>query len=192
MFFRRLIRTQSHLLFHAPIQEVVQPGPGDEVVCTAISVDTIGQQRALADSLVQLNPDNRLYLADIEKDRITGLVISKNGKPVHYGFVFKSNKTACLLGLPACAALIGNSFTVPQYRGQGLQARSVRARADIALLNGFTAVAAETHPDNHASQRGLTKSGLKLQGRVDLLVLLSCFVVRWRRPAGIPLLGFCL
>lgn len=192
MFFRRLIRRQSHFLFHANILEVLLTETGEGMDFTVISARSIDQQRALADTLVQLNPDNRPYLEDIEKDRIAGLVISEYGKPVHYGFVFKSNKTACLLGLPAGAALIGNSFTLPAYRGRGLQARSVRARAKIAQGNGFTAIAAETSPDNHASQRGLVKSGMALQGRIDLVVVLSCFVIRWRRPAGIPLLGFCL
>jgi len=192
MFFRRLIRRQAHFIFHANIQEAVIPRFDEDMDFTVISARSIGQQRTLTDTLIQLNADNRLYLEDIAKDRIAGLVISENGTPVHYGFVFKSNKTTCLLGLPAGTALIGNSFTLPAYRGQGLQARSVHARAEIAQLNGFTAIAAETSPDNHASQRGLAKSGMKLQGRVDLVVVLSCFVIRWRRPAGIALFGFCL
>lgn len=192
MFFRRLIRRQSHLLFHAAIEGMKPLARGEGLEFTALSARSLGQQRALTQALVQLNPDNRHYLADIEKDRIAGLVISENGAPVHYGFVFKANKTACLLGLPTGVALIGNAFTLPSHRGRGLQACSVHARAEIARLNGFAAIAAETSPDNQASQRGLVKSGMQLQGRVELVVVLSCLVIRWRRPPGTPLLGFCL
>jgi RimJ/RimL family protein N-acetyltransferase len=191
-FFRRLIRAQSHFLFSAPIEEVANQLDKNGLEFITICTQNVSQHRVLIDALVALNPDNTQYIADIEKDKITGLVVLENGQVVHYGFVFKSNKTAQLLGLHPGTALIGNSFTTPDCRGQGLQVRSVCARAEIAKLSGFTAIAAETHPENHASQRGLMKSGMKLQGRVELLILLSCFVVRWRRPAGVPLLGFCL
>jgi RimJ/RimL family protein N-acetyltransferase len=191
-FFRRLIRTQSHLLFSAPIQDVVNEFDANDLEFATISTQNVFQNRALAEALIALNPDNTSYIADIEKDKITGLVVLEEGQVVHYGFVFKSNKTANFLGLQPGTALIGNSFTTPPCRGQGLQVKSVCARAEIARLHGFAAIAAETSPENHASQRGLLKSGLKLQGRVELLILLSCLVIRWRRPAGVPLLGFFL
>jgi len=190
--FRRVIRTQSHLLFSAQIQDVANSANTSDLKFETISALNISQYHALTDALVTLNRDNVHYIADIEKDKITGLVVLEQGQPVHYGFVFKSNKTARLLGLQPSTALIGNSFTLPSHRGQGLQVKSVSARAEIAKFNGFLAIAAETHPKNHASQRGLIKSGLKLQGRVELLIVFSCLVIRWKRPAGVPLLGFCL
>ena len=187
---RRLIRTQSHLVFFAPIQNVVTQVDTEDLKWVTISSQNMSEHRTLTDALVALNPDNTHYIADIQKDIITGLVILEGEQVVHYGFVFKSNKTADFLGLQPGTALIGNSFTMPRYRGQGLQAKSVSARAEIARRHGYAAIAAETSPENHASQRGLIKSGLKLQGRLELLIVLSCLVIRWRRPAGVPLLGF--
>lgn len=191
-WFRRLVRTQSHLLFSAPIQDVVTQFDTNHLEFVTISTQNVLQHRVLIDALIALNPDNTHYIADIEKDKITGLVVLEGRQVVHYGFVFKSNKTADFLGLQPGTALIGNSFTTPAHRGQGLQARSVCARAAIARRHGFAAIAAETSPENHASQRGLIKSGLKLQGRMELLIVLSCLVIRWRRPAGVPLLGLSL
>ena len=189
---RRLIRRQSHLLYRSQINGVIKlPSTGDFEFKT-ITAQTISGQHVLTNMLVDLNPDNGPYISDIEKDRIAGLMILEGGQTVHYGFVFKSNKTAALLGLPPSTALIGNSFTMPSHRGNGLQARSVHARAEIARSNGFAEIAAETDPENYSSQRGLLKSGLKLQGPVELVVVLNCFVIRWRRPKGIALLGFCL
>lgn len=190
-WFRRVVRTQSRLLFSAPIQEVVNRVDTGDLEFVTISHQNVFQHRALTAALIALNPDNAPYIADIEKDKIVGLVVLEGGQVVHCGFVFKSNKTAAFLGLPPSTALIGNAFTVPCYRGQGLQVKSVCARAEIARRQGFAAIAAETHPENRASQRGLIKSGLKLQGRFELLIVLSCLVIRWRRPAGVPLLGFC-
>jgi hypothetical protein len=189
-FFRRLIRTQSHLLFFSPIPDVVNPFETNHLEFVTISVQNVLQHHTLTDALIALNPDNTHYIADIHKDKIAGLAILERGQVVHCAFVFKSNKTANFLGLPPGTALIGNAFTVPRCRGQGLQVKSVCARAEIARDQGFTAIAAETSPENHASQRGLIKSGLMLQGRVELLIVLSCLVIRWRRPAGVPLLGF--
>ena len=89
-------------------------------------------------------------------------------------------------------ALIGNAFTVPAYRGKSAQPRSVKARASLAREAGYERILAETSPDNLASQRGMTKGGMQLLGRMDLLVAISVLVFRWRRPAGFPLIGFCL
>ena len=191
-FFRHLIRTQSHLLFFAPISDVANSFETDDLEFVTISTQNVLQYQALTDALIALNPDNTHYIADIHKDKIAGLAVLERGRVIHYAFVFKSNKTADFLGLQPGTALIGNSFTTPAHRGQGLQVKSVCARAAIARLHGFAAIAAETSPENHASQRGLIKSGLKLQGRVELLIVLSCLVIRWKRPAGVPLLGFSL
>ena len=66
------------------------------------------------------------------------------------------------------------------------------ARAALAGEHGFERIAAETAPDNLASQRGMSKGGMKLLGRMDLVVVLNVLVLRLRRPKGFKPAAFCL
>lgn len=187
-----LVRRRSYVLFEKDCSGVSFPAPsaGERIqVLTAANIDGAAD---VAERLVELNAESADYLQDIRCGRVTGIVFIHGGQVVQYSYVFKKNKTACLLGLPPTTALIGNDFTVPSYRGRGCQGRSVEVRACVAREAGFTAVVAETSPDNIASQRGLQKGGMRPLGKLDMLVLLNCLVIRWRRPAGFPLLGLCL
>ena len=145
----------------------------------------------LLEQAAAINPETIEYFDDVRKDRVIGILAHDEGRLLHYAFVFKKNKTACLLGLPPGVALIGNAYTVPDARGRGIQGASVRVRAAVARDEGFSAIVAETAPDNLASQRGMLKGGMQPIGRLKLVVVMNCFVVRWQRPAGFRLLGFC-
>ena len=57
---------------------------------------------------------------------------------------------------------------------------------------GYRFIAAETSPENRASQRGMHKGGMSLIGRLELAVILNCLIIRWQRPSGISMFGFCL
>lgn len=188
----KLVRTHTFMVFAAPCRDAAFPlaGPGEQLC--VLRQGNLADNAAVCAALVALNPSNAEYIADIRRGWIIGFVIVRGGTVVHASYLFLKNKTACILGLRPDTALMGNAFTVPAYRGQGCQPRSVAARAALAREAGFERVAAETSPDNVASQRGLQKAGMRLTGRLDLVVLLNVLVIRWRRPPGVALLGLCL
>lgn len=189
---RRVFRAHQYLLFKAACPNVVVPDGGEGervVVLDAASIDTHG---TVCEALRTMSRTAADYLDDVRTGRAVALVILSRGKVVHFSYVFLRNKSACILGLDEETALVGNAFTVPSYRGRGCQSRSVALRAAIARERGFAFIAAETSPDNGASQRGLQNGGMRLVGRLDLLVILNSLVIRWRRPSGFALLGFCV
>lgn len=168
------------------------PDPLQGEVFHVLTRDNLKEKRALVDRLIATAPYNRGYVADIRRGLIVGFIIEADRRIVHYGYLFLRNRMACILGMRGATAVIGNAFTVPDYRGKSAQSRSVMARSCLAGQAGFETIAAETSPDNHASQRGMSKAGMQRIGRMDVVVVLSILVLRWRRPAGFPMVGFCL
>lgn len=186
----QLLRRQSHVLF---CLDLPAPAPAPRSIeSVEINARNFAELEKLRSDLVAINAENIDYLDDVRRGAAVGLALLEEDHIVHYAFVFLRNKTACLLGLAARTALIGNAYTLPSHRGRGLQAYSVQCRAQIAQSAGFTSIVCETSPDNLASQRGLERAAMHRIGRMELLVLVNCAVVRWRRPAGFRLLGLCL
>lgn len=190
--FRRIFRVHHYQLFKAACNVIQQPRLGDHEEDLVIDAANINQNTKVLTALNKIAADTVDYLEDVNAGRVVALVILHQGEVVHYSYVFLRNKSACVLGLDRDTALVGNAFTVQSYRGKGCQARSVALRAAIAQDRGFRFIAAETSPENLASQRGLQNGGMGLVGRLDLAVILNCLVIRWRRPPGVSLLGFCL
>lgn len=188
----QFVRRRSHVLFALDLSDVQLDVPLPDIVSVEIhshNFDRLGRLRA---RLGEINAENIDYLDDVRRGDAIALVLLDGDDVVHYAFVLLRNKTACLLGLGKGSALIGNAYTVPSHRGRGLQAHSARCRARIARDAGFQSIVCETGPDNRASQRGLEKAGMRPIGEMQLLVLLNCLVVRWRRPTGFPLFGLCI
>lgn len=186
-------RRQAHDVFDMDAPGASHLDLQFQSVCfEVVNADSCDRLSALAAQAISWDADVRDYLVDIRRGRAIGLFGHTDGRLVHYAFILIQNKTAAILGIGAERALIGNAFTVPDCRGRGLQGRSVALRAAIARELGFSGVAAETHPTNLASQRGLLRGGMAHFGRMELIVLLNCIVLRWRRPAGFALLGLCI
>lgn len=189
---RVVVRSRTHLLYERRCDDGAFPTLKDGEQVILLTQGNLAQQEPLCDELVAMNPENADYLDDVRKDCVVGVVFVKAARIVHHAFVFKRNRTARLLGLPPTAALIGHAFTDPHYRGRGCQGRSLEVRTWVAAQAGFDRVIAETSLDNVASQRGMEKGGMRLMGRIDLIVLLNCVVLRWRRPDGFSMFDVCL
>ena len=187
----QILLVRSHQVYMLDCCASPAPQKVADVTIALLTSKTLDDHLSLATQLTSLNHENTAYLEDIRRDRMVGALVVYRGRLVHYGFFYKQNRMACLLGLPRGGALIGNSFTAPEYRGRGCQGRSVLARALAAREAGFSMVFAETSIDNIASGRGLVKAGMKHLGRMDFVVIGRVLVIRWRRPGGFPLLGFC-
>ncbi len=196
MLFRRIagriLRKRAYLLFEQACMGVPDPEVRPGELFHVLSKDSCDAQSSLGAALVATAADNADYLADVRRGRVVALAITRDGKLVHYSYLFLRNKTACILGLSETSALIGNAFTLPGCRGLGYQGRAVQARASLAAKAGYSHIVAETAPDNLASQRGMLKGGMRLVGRMDVVVVFNVFVLRWRRPAGVKLFGLCL
>lgn len=189
---RRIFRTHRYLVFKCMCEGASRPLREQEESVFVIDAANLDELNYVAKAVERSAADAIDYFNDVRAGKIIALVILHRGEVVHYSYVFLRNKSACILGLNKDTALVGNDFTVPSYRGKGCQSRSVTLRAAIAKDRGFDFIAAETSPDNVASQRGLQNGGMGLVGRLDLAVILNCLVIRWRRPPGVSLLGFCL
>ena len=187
-----VFRSRAYLLYSRNCAGATMPDPLPGETFRVLTADNLAEMQTVVDGLLSLSADNAEYIADIRRRHVIGFIIEFDDTVAHYGYVFLRNKTACILGLDDKTALVGNAFTVPTYRGKSAQPRSVKARASLARDAGYERILAETSPDNLASQRGMTKGGMQLLGRMDLLVAISVLVFRWRRPTGFPMIGFCL
>lgn len=163
---------------------------GDEKL-RVLTRDNLSAEGELVNWLLNFNASNAAYLHAVRCGRVVGFFILHRGKVVHFAFLFLQNRMNQILGLPPDVARIGHAYTVPAYRGKGCQGRSILARAAYARELGYSAIAAETRPDNVASQNGMKKAGMELRGEVQFTVILRCLVIRWQRPAGMGFLGWC-
>lgn len=189
---RRILRTHRYLIFKCACEGIASPLMEPEESVFVIDAENLGELDHIARAVEQSAADASDYFQDVRAGKIIAFVMLYRNEVVHTSYVFLRNKSTCILGLDKDTALIGNAFTVPSSRGKGCQSRSVALRAAIAQSRGFAFVAAETSPDNVASQRGLKNGGMDLVGHLDLVVILNCLVIRWRRPPGFALFGFCL
>ena len=187
----QLFRFRKHIVFFLPCSELPLPELVAEETITVLSKHDVDGYPALCRELIELNPENADYLDDVSNDKMHLVVFCVANEIVHYGYLMKSNRTICLLGLPVGAALLGNAYTVPAYRGKGCQGRSVLVRARLAKQAGFEAVYSETSPDNVASQRGLRKAGMCELGHINYALVVRFIVIRSTRPKNFSLLGFC-
>ena len=189
--YRQIFRTRSDIIYLLPCNNLPELTLPESENLVVLDEDNIGRYAALCADFLSKYPANKPYITDISKGRIAGFFILVDGEIVHYGFLFLRNRLGGVLGLPGGVARVGNSFTSPVYRGRGCQGRSILARAAYARQREFEAVAAETSPDNLASQRGMEKAGMTRLGRLDLVVILRFFVIRWHRPVGFALFSLC-
>lgn len=190
-FFRQIIHFRAYILSAMHCDSLPSSELDESESMLVLDSLNINRMSAVCTDFLAISPDNIAYLEDIKRDRTVGFCILSQGNIIQYGFLFKQNRMSSILGLPTNAVRIGHSFTLPDYRGQGYQGRSVLARAHLARELGFDTVVAESAPDNEASRRGMAKVGMQEIGRMDLVVLLRFFVIRWRRPPGFRLFGWC-
>ncbi len=187
-----VFRLSSDILFVLDCRDSSMPKPEPGEAFVVLEQKNLANSQRVSDALLRVSSENAEYLDDIRRRRIVGFVLMRGDQVVHFSYLFLENKTACILGLDRGTALIGNAYTVPSYRGKRAQPRSVHARAWLACRHDFKLIVAVTSLDNLASQKGMENGGMKRAGRMETVVLLNVFVIRWRRPAGFPLLGFCL
>ena len=87
-----------------------------------------------------------------------------------------------ILRLRSGEAESGLVYTLPEYRGRGLQPYGIRGICSIAAARGVTRVLSVTKADNHSSRRGLMKGGFRPCGRLFRLRLTwlpSWATLRW-------------
>src|SRR5699024_3281093 len=160
----RVVRSQTHLLFCND-----NAGQGIPIKWNANEVVFEATQASELDALTQrcgdLPDDIAEYLAAIRSKQAIGIFIFVEDRLAHWAFVMKQSRTACYLGFPDPAVgLLGSAFTVPEFRGRGLQTRSVAHRTNLAWRHGYTTVISETAPENEPSARALQAGGMQSRG----------------------------
>ena len=186
----RFFRVQQHMVFEHDLSNIpsVDWPVGVEVITLITAQDVTSEIYA---ELVDLASDNTDYLNDIKRGNCIGLVVRQDSKIVHFAFIMRGSRTLCLLGLPSNAALLGNAYTLPEFRGNGYQTRSIRQRIKLASQQNFIIAYSETSPDNYTSQRGIKRGGMLFKGSIILIVIMNIFVIRWRSSYKTPLFSIC-
>ena len=186
----RFFRVQQHMVFEHDLSNVpsVDWPLGVEVVPLITAQDVTSEIYA---ELVNLASDNTDYLNDIKRGSCIGLVVRQDNKIVHFAFVMRGSRMLCLLGLPSNAALLGNAYTLPEFRGRGYQTRSITQRIKLASQQNFIIAYSETAPDNYTSQRCIKRGGMLFKGSIILIVIMNIFVIRWRSSYKAPTFSIC-
>jgi len=179
---RKIFRIEKHEVFVAEAFNVKHQKWLPEEKASIITGD-IEIEDALYQALIYYSPDNREFIEALRRREVDGLFVHVNEKLVHYAFLIRCNKTTRLIGFDKKTALIGNMYTAFDYRGKGCQKRATSALLNFAFNSGVRRVIAETSYTNDASQHGLKNGGMHPFGKVELLVLLNFFVIRYRRPS---------
>ena len=188
----RLFRVETHLVFYNDDKNRtldVAWNQGTSVVEAASLSDL-----ATLDNYIAALPNNvGEYIDAVRTGQASGLFIFVDGHLVHWAFLLKQTRTLCYLGFcERSAALITTMFTIPSFRGQGLQTRAVRYLTNLAHSTGHEIVVAETSPDNEPSSRALKSGGMKTTGTLHFAVICNRLVIRWQRPILHSLsIGFC-
>lgn len=177
----RVARVRRHVLF---LERAVDPGPVDwHADETVLTIRTAGQLDSLERRIGVLPPGLRPYCDGVRRGEVAGCIVLVGDTLAHWSFLMYRSRMLCLLGAPEGAVLLGNAYTVPAFRGHGLQTRSLRARRRLAAESGAAWVAVETTPDNTASRRAIARAGIPEVGELKVLVLLNHMVVRWGAAA---------
>lgn len=173
----RVARVRRHVLF---LERAVDSGPiewrADETVLT---VCTAAELESLERRIGPLPPDLAPYWDGVCRGEAACCLVLVGEMLAHWGFLMYRSRMLCLLGAPAGAVLLGNAYTVPAFRGRGLQTRSLRARRQLAADTGAAWVVVETAPDNTPSRRAIVRAGMPEVGELTVCVLLNHLVIRW-------------
>lgn len=178
---RKIIRIERHEVFVAdtPVAKGHTWLPGEDASIVSGGEELSSEMR---EALLYYSPANQEFIDALGRCEVDGLFVRANEKLVHYAFLMRHNKTTRLMGFDRDTALIGNMYTAFDYRGKGCQGRATAGLLEWASCSGVQRVIAETSYANKISQHGLINGGMRPFGRVELLIILNFFVIRYKRP----------
>jgi hypothetical protein len=104
-------------------------------------------------------------------------VVTIDGKCAHFGWVGFSSRQVRVLGESKGTPVIGHCFTAPGARGKGLYRRALSDVTCRLLESGWPRILVETHPSNHASQRGILSAGFHIRRRLKIWIFFNSVAV---------------
>lgn len=119
----------------------------------------------------------RALLGDLDGDDAL-YVVWQGDSPASWGAVPAPGRQGALLGLPPGSRLIGLCETHPRFRGQGLYVQALLQTVEQLRAAQQRSIYIEVLEDNHASIRGIERSGFRPLGRVDVRVFFGRLL--WR------------
>lgn len=173
----RLVRIRRHVVF---LKRVAEPAPVDwREDETVLIVRSAEELEMLEHRTGELPPDFGPYRDGIHRGEAVGCFVLVGGTLAHWSFLMYRSRMLCLIGAPSDAVLLGNAYTIPSFRGRGLQTRSLKMRQHLATESGAAWLAVEAAPDNVASRRAIGRVGIPEVGELRVLVLVNHLVFRW-------------
>ncbi|MDD2711857.1 MAG: GNAT family N-acetyltransferase [Simplicispira sp.] len=131
------------------------------------------ENQSLVDSILQ--GENLQYLEGLQKKDCM-VAITKNRKLVHTSFIQFETSYKKLLNETDSTPLIGNCWTSPDERGQGLYPYAIARCCKEMARRGYQRVLISCAPDNTPSVAGIHKAGfLKIREVKTLLILTKIY-----------------
>lgn len=107
-----------------------------------------------------LSGENAIYADGLKKDGCS-IVVTKGKIVVHVSFVQFDTSYKKILNEPYSVPLIGNCWTSPSCRGQGIYPRIIAECCKVMASRGFERILISCAPDNIASIAGIKKANFR-------------------------------
>jgi GNAT superfamily N-acetyltransferase len=105
-------------------------------------------------------------------------VLKRGSEYLHFSYIFMKTRQTRIVGEPGPVPLLGNAFTARIARGQGIHLRMLNARLNWLFARGHSRAVVETALDNHASRRGIERSGFTLLRTMKGVIIFNKIAVQ--------------
>lgn len=121
--------------------------------------------------------ENSIYREGLSKQNLL-IAVTKGEMLVHYSFVQFDTSYKIVLNEPFDAPLIGNCWTSPECRGQGIYPYVITKCLEVMASRGCERVLISCAPDNFASIAGIEKAGFERVRSVNTFVFVTKFMLQ--------------
>ena len=180
-FGTRILQRREDLLYETRLDDQTADCLGDALA--SVMIVERPNLRSAATAAVErqvLQGENVEYLAGLEGDDLMFVHLNERGQVDTYAFVLFDTQYKRTLQVPVSTPLIGNCYTQPASRGQGLYPRMLRTVCLCLARRGFKWAVVSCAPDNIPSIKGIERAGFRRLRHITTWILLSRIVVARR------------
>lgn len=172
MLGRLLMRPFHRVLYEGYARQMPPPDPDG-----TRRVQLYDSQSTIPDEVLRfVRPGGEEYLEGV-RDADLLYVARVENCLVHYGFVMRRTRETAVLGESRGTPIIGNCWTHPDARGQGVYPFALRHVLQALPDRGIDRVLIETDVSNTASRRGIEKAGFRQLRIYNALIVCNLMLV---------------